>query len=121
MSSLIATRRVAVATALVAALLMGCDRRGFRVTDAPPRKTLSGVLVGGSMNGVDCAWVEEPSGRRVEVSWPDRWRTEFEPLAIHDQNGVLVIRGGDAVAIVGYVGEVGRHSARLACHSTPNR
>lgn len=89
------------------ALLTACDRGGFSVTDGPTRQALSGILVVGSVNGVDCAWIEESSGRRVEVFWPDRWRTEFHPLAIYDENGVKAVSGGGAVILSGFFGEVG--------------
>ena len=68
---------------------------------------LSGVLVGGSVDGVDCAWIQEPSGRRVEVFWPDRWSIQFDPLAVYDEKGIQVIRAGDAVSLSGYFAEVG--------------
>ena len=93
--------------ALMIGSLIGCDRGGFTLTDAPPRQTLSGVLVGGSSNGTDCAWIEASSGIRTEIFWPDGWRTEFKPLAIFDQNGAQVIHGGEGVTLSGFVAEAG--------------
>lgn len=93
--------------ALVAISVMGCSRDGFPLTDAPTTQVLSGVLVGGSVDGVDCAWIQEPSGRRIEIFWPDRWSLEFDPLAIYDENRAPVISAGDSVSLSGYFAEVG--------------
>lgn len=61
---------------------------------------LSGVLVGRVVGSVTCAWIREPTGRDVEVFWPDRWRVEFQPLAVFDEKGAQVIKAGDVASIV---------------------
>lgn len=99
--------RAVVGAVLIAVLVLGCDRGGTTLTEGPTKETLSGLLVGGSMNGIDCAWIEEPSGRPVEVFWPDQWRTEYDPVAVYDQNGIIIAKEGDTVTLSGFFSEVG--------------
>lgn len=100
-----------VATAVAAFLLLvptiaGCSS-GYTVSTGPAPATLAGTLRGLPGDGSGCAWVEEASGRRVEVFWPDRWSVEFDPVAVYDNAGRQVATSGDMVAIEGFFNEVG--------------
>lgn len=107
-----------VATAVAAFLLLaptiaGCSS-GFTVSTGPAPATLSGTLRGVGGDGSGCAWVEEATGRRVEVFWPDRWSVEFDPVAVFDSAGRQVAIAGDMLAIEGFFNEVGGSVCNVA-------
>ena len=52
-------------------------------------------------------WLEEPSGRRVNVFWPDGWDQEFHPLRLLDGTGRVVAGEGDLLTVTGPVDGIG--------------
>lgn len=91
---------------IMALVVAACDR-GSTLTDAPPDELLRGVLMSQRVNQQDCAWVVDAAGRRVEVFWPDRWSTGFDPLVVRDEHGRPIANGGDRIVASGYFSEIG--------------
>lgn len=54
-----------------------------------------------------CAWLETTAGQSVEVAYPNRWRVEFDPLALFDEAGRQRAKDGDMLVVKGYFQEVG--------------
>jgi hypothetical protein len=52
-------------------------------------------------------WLEDPSGRRVDVFWPSGWDVGFHPLRLLDDRGQVVAREGDELAVLGPTDGIG--------------
>jgi len=95
---------------LVSALAFAGCVGGTTVTTTHTYGAMSGRLVGGLSPGgelVECLWLEEPSGRRVDVFWPDGWDEGFHPLRLLDDRGHVVAREGDELAVSGPTDGIG--------------
>jgi hypothetical protein len=101
---------LACALAGVVIVVAGCDNGGSLATSSQTQVTFTGRLVGGKSSGadpVDCAWLDDVSGRRVVVFYPDGWDVEFHPVRLVDASGDVIARDGDTVRITGPGGGIG--------------
>jgi hypothetical protein len=83
---------------------------GMTVTSSQRMGSLTGHLIGGRSPGggdVECMWLEEPSGRRVDIFWPDGWDQDFDPLRLSDGTGRVVASEGDVLTVTGPVDGIG--------------
>ena len=91
------------------AAIAGCTG-GMTVTTTHRLGHLTGHLIGGrSPDGgdVECMWLEEASGRRVDVIWPDGWDQDFDPLRLFDTTGRVVAGEGDTLTVTGPIDGIG--------------
>jgi hypothetical protein len=77
------------------------------VSNGPRETTIAGRLTGEPRGEAGCAWLETATGQRVEVSYPNGWRIEFDPVAIYDETDRSRGAEGDILTVVGYFAEVG--------------
>jgi hypothetical protein len=90
----------------MAVLAIGC--MGSHVVDErPPLTTVTGVADGALINGAECAWLTEDSGRRLDVDYPVGWTWRVAPFRAIDSHGQIVVSAGDRVTVSGYFPEVG--------------
>lgn len=74
---------------------------------AEPTADLVGTLGGDSQLEGGCAWLDVDVGRstveadRVEPSWPQGYRVEFEPVRLVGPDGQVVAEAGDLVMVDG--------------------
>ena len=77
-------------------LLAGCI--GTLVTSSPRIATLEGHLASGIVemdgNSVDCTWLIDRNGRRVDLAIRGL-ESRFQPLRLVDENGRVAAREGD--------------------------
>jgi hypothetical protein len=98
---------------LVAALLgFGCTG-SLVVDDGPPIVTLTGQADGALINGAECAWITEDSGRRLDVGYPVGWTWKVAPFRAIDNHGRTRISAGDRVTVKGVLPEVGESICNL--------
>jgi hypothetical protein len=84
-------------------------------TDAPHRLAASGgELVGCVVDGAVWTWLTKVDGQLVLMMWPPAFRAHFDPLELLDDQGRVVARGGDLVAVVG--GELSAADPRTVGH-----
>jgi hypothetical protein len=98
------------ALSLVTAVAIAGCVGGVTVTSTHQFGAMTGHLVGGlSPDGgeVACMWLEDQTGRRVDVIWPDGWDQAFHPLRLLDDSGQIVAREGDVLTVSGPADGVG--------------
>ena len=79
----------------------------LEVDDGPPLVTVTGRADGALINGWECVWITEDSGRRLDVGYPVGWIAKVEPFRAIDNHGKVVVRAGDRVTVRGVFPEVG--------------
>jgi len=77
------------------------------VDDGPPLMTVTGKADGAQINGAECAWIIEDSGRRLDVGYPVGWTWRVAPFHAIDNHGRTIVRAGDRVTVKGYFPEGG--------------
>jgi len=97
------------AIAITAGLLTlsACSPPGFTVSTGPQETTITGEFGGEPRGDSGCAWIQTSSAERVEVTYQNNWRLEFDPPALFDQAGRLRATAGDTLTVVGYFEDVG--------------
>lgn len=93
--------QVVGAIALVVSVY-ACDNTGTTVTSTHRIDLLLGRLVTGVTSGpehFDCVWLEEDSGKRVELSYPSGWDVEFHPFKLIDDRNTVVATEGDRLEV----------------------
>jgi hypothetical protein len=63
--------------------------------------TTGGVLGGEPVGDAVFTWLSASPGSRIHLMWPAEYGARADPLAILDENDVVVARGGDDVHVVG--------------------
>lgn len=92
---------------LVATLFaVGCAG-SLVVDDGPPTVTVTGQADGALINGAECAWITQDSGRRLEVWYPVGWTWTVGPFRAIDNHGRTIVRAGDRVTVKGVFPEIG--------------
>jgi hypothetical protein len=81
-------------------LLTGCGQ-GSLVVEGPRQVAMQGTLESGRIDDESCVWLRDARGLRVDVSYPDGWRVEFDPLRLRDRSGAVVAERGDVIAVRG--------------------
>lgn len=74
--------------------------------------TIVGRFGGEARGDAGCAWIQTNSGERVEVTYPNGWRIEFEPPALYDDGGRQRAKPGDILTVTGYFADVGASVCR---------
>jgi hypothetical protein len=95
---------------LVVAAVLVSSCGGTLVTSSAATVTFTGRLGGGLSSGpdpVDCSWLQDDAGRRVEVIYPERWDLRFRPLEVVDPAGRVFARAGDELRVTGPGGGIG--------------
>jgi hypothetical protein len=93
-----------IATAIVIAALAcsGCGP-GTTVTSSHAIGSFTGRLAGGPAPDpqvpVDCTWLEDTTGHRLEVFWPSGWEEAFHPARILEPSGAVFAWEGDIVRV----------------------
>jgi hypothetical protein len=91
---------------LVVLWIAGCTPAGTTVGTGPQETTISGRFTGEARGDAGCAWLQTDD-QRIEVSYPNAWRVDFDPLGLYDEAGRLRAKGGDTIVAKGYFQEVG--------------
>lgn len=101
--------RTLVGLCATMALVAGACFPGCTVTerlDGDP-VSISGRFGGEFRNGTDCAWIEDASGKRIQLLWFEEGVVLFDPLRFADASGSVIARGGDLVTVTGPSGGIG--------------
>lgn len=94
----------------MALAMNACDNSGVTVTSSHALGSLTGELVEGTSDGpehVDCGFLQDASGRRVTVFYPDGWEVLFHPVRLIDPSGDTFATEGDQIRVVGPIDGVG--------------
>lgn len=92
---------------LIATLLTSGCLGPIAVDDGPPITTLTGRADGALIDGTECAWITEDSGRRLEVWYPVGWTWKVAPFRAIDNHGRMIVTAGDRITVKGVFPEIG--------------
>lgn len=93
---------IAIVLAMVVVAPSAC-MPGRLVSSSHATGSFTGRVVSGhaadSDVQVDCTWLEDETGRRLAVIYPDGWDEAFRPTRILDASGAVFAREGDLVRV----------------------
>lgn len=93
---------MAAAIALPVLVCSACIS-GTEVTSSHEIASFTGRVVSGSAMAsdvdFDCIWLEDATGRRLEVIYPPGWDERFRPTRILDASGAVFAREGDLIRV----------------------
>jgi hypothetical protein len=76
---------------------------GTVVTTSHEIASFAGRVVSGSATHgtttFDCTWLDDGSGRRLQVIYPPGWDDRFNPTRIIDATGAVFAREGDLIRV----------------------
>lgn len=90
----------ALSVVLMSGSAAGCIP-GPVVEETPGPITLEGRLTSGRLGQLDCVWLVDDDGHRVEIRYPAGWRVHLDPVRLVDPAGRVVAREGDLIAVGG--------------------
>ncbi len=101
-----------VAVLVATSFALGCAG-SLVVDDGPPITTVTGQADGALINGTECAWITEDSGRRLDVWYPVGWTWAVAPFRAIDNHGQTIVRAGARVTVRGVFPEIGESACNV--------